>query len=161
MRHPAFNILHCTTETSIHKWAFNLCFLHFCSIDWLVVNTISMLLFDGVMERNFCLCKCYNAYISIETPIFLISFLTQNNFFYFSFDATYYIAAISYFGCSKHHVQFSLMLHAVTIILMRFTLVVPFLCICFTIFLQAKIGNFNAEKFDVPHIAPKNKLLIA
>ena len=34
---------------------------------------------------------------------------------------------ISYFGCSKHHVQFSFMLQ-VTIILFCFTRVVPFLC---------------------------------
>ena len=27
-------------------------------------------LFDGVMESHCCLCKCYNAYVFIETPIF-------------------------------------------------------------------------------------------
>jgi hypothetical protein len=32
-------------------------------------------------------------------------------------------------------------------------LVVPFLCAL--PLLHAKIGNFNAKKFDVPHIAPK------
>ncbi len=27
-------------------------------------------LFDGVVESHCCLCKCYNAYVSSETPIF-------------------------------------------------------------------------------------------
>ena len=38
-----------------------------------------------------CVSNTNTAYISTETHIFT-SFLTQNNIFYFSFDATYYIA---------------------------------------------------------------------
>ena len=61
---------------------------------------------------------------------------------------------MSYSGCSKHHVQFSLKLY-VTIILVCFTLVYHFCVYCHYSGCHAKIVNFNAEKFDVPHIAPK------
>ena len=84
-------------------------------------------LFDGVMESHCCLCKCYNAYVSTETAIF---YCTSNPKQYLLFLVWRYLFhCISYFGCrSKHHLQFSLMLH-VTIILVCFMLVVPFLCI--------------------------------
>jgi hypothetical protein len=59
--------------------------------------------------------------------LFFTSFLTQNNFFYFSFDATYYIEFHTSVAPNIMF-NFSLMLH-VKIILMCFTLVVPFLCI--------------------------------
>ena len=83
-------------------------------------------LFDGMMESHCCLCKCYNAYVSIETPIFY--FISNAKQFFLFLIWHYLLHRILYFGCSKHHVQFSLMLH-VTIILVCFTLVVPFLFI--------------------------------
>ena len=80
----------------------------------------------------WCVSTSYNDSQCIATSplelLFFISFLTQIFFFYFSFDATYYIAFHTLVAPAKHHVQFSLMLH-VTIILVCFTLVVPSLCI--------------------------------
>ena len=68
----------------------------------------------------------HNAYISIGTLIFY--FISNPKQFFLFLIWCYLLHRISYFGCSKHHVQFSLMLH-VTIILVCFTLVVPSLCI--------------------------------
>ena len=101
------------------------------TLGWALFLLLSV--FDCMaMESQCCLvCKYYNDSQCIATSplelLFFISFLTQI-FFYFSFDATL-LHRISYFGCSKHHVQFSLTLHVVTIILVCFTFVVPFLCI--------------------------------
>ena len=68
----------------------------------------------------------HNAYVSIGTLIFY--FISNPKQFFLFLIWCYLLHRISYFGCSKHHVQFSLMLH-VTIILVCFTLVVPSLCI--------------------------------
>ena len=64
----------------------------------------------------------HNAYVSIGTLIFY--FISNPKQFFLFLIWCYLLHRISYFGCSKHHVQFSLMLH-VTIILVCFTLVVP------------------------------------
>ena len=68
----------------------------------------------------------HNAYVSIRTLIFY--FISNPKQFFLFLIWCYLLHRISYFGCSKHHVQFSLMLH-VTIILVCFTLVVPSPCI--------------------------------
>ena len=106
-------------------------------------------LFDGVMESHCCLCKCYNAYVYIETP-------TQNNFFYFSFDATYYYIAFHTLvapNITFNNFHWCCMLQSSSCVL---RLLYP----SYYAFYRysgcpAKIGNFNAEKIDVSHIAPK------
>jgi hypothetical protein len=65
----------------------------------------------------------HNACVSIETPIFY--FITHPKQFFLFLIWCNLLHRISYFGCSEHHVQFSLMLPVVTIILVCFTLVVP------------------------------------
>ena len=69
----------------------------------------------------------HNAYVSIGTLIFY--FISNPKQFFLFLIWCYLLRRISYFGCSKHHVQFSLMLRVVTIILVCFTLVVPSPCI--------------------------------
>jgi hypothetical protein len=112
---------------------------------------------DGKSSNVACVSTTmiHNAYVSIETPIFY--FISNPIQFFLFLIWCNLLHRISYFGCSKHHVQFSLMLHVVvTTILVCFTLV-AFLFYVFYHYsgCHAKIVNFNAEKFDVPHIAPK------
>jgi len=96
------------------------------TLGWALFLLLSV--FDCMaMESQCCLvCKYYNDSQCIATSplelLFFISFLTQIFFLFLIW--CYLLHRISYFGCSKHHVQFSLMLH-VTIILVCFTLVVP------------------------------------
>ena len=78
---------------------------------------------------------------------FFTSFLTQNNAFYFSFDATYYIA---FHTLVTPNIMFNFrwccMLQSFLCVLrllyhpMHITVILAFML---------KIGNFNAEKFDV------------
>ena len=101
------------------------------------------------------LCKYYN--VTMHTSplklLFFISFLTQNNFFYFSFDATYYMA---FHTLVAPNIMFNFHWFCM---LQSFSCVLRLLYHLYAYYrysgCHAKIGNFNAEKFDVPHIAPK------
>ena len=102
-------------ETTEKGWAFFLLLSVFDCIWWWKVNVACV-----------STTMIHNAYVSIRTLIFY--FISNPKQFFLFLIWCYLLHRISYFGCSKHHVQFSLMLH-VTIILVCFTLVVPSLCI--------------------------------
>ena len=111
------------------------------------------LLFDGVMMASqCCMCKHYNACgVSLENQYFYFISKPKQLFLFLNWHCL--LNYMSYFGCSKHHVPFSLKLY-VTTILMCFMLVYHFYAYYRYSGCHAKISNFNAEKFDLPHIAP-------
>jgi hypothetical protein len=85
--------------------------------------------------------------------LFFTSFLTPNNFLYFSFDASYYI---EFHTLVAPNIMFNFhwcyMLQSSLCVL---RLLYPFYVFYRYSGCHAKIGNFNAEKIDMPHIAPK------
>ena len=127
------------------------------TLGWALFLLLSV--FDCMaMESQCCLvCKYYNDSQCIATSplelLFFISFLTQNNFFYFSFDATYYIA---FHTLVAPNIMFNF--HWCCM-LQSFSCVLRLLYHLYAYYrysgCHAKIGNFIAEKFDVPHIALK------
>ena len=103
-----------------------------------------------------CLCKYYNVtmHMSPLKLLFFTSFLTQNNFFYFSFDATYYIAFHTLVAPNiMFNFHWCCMLQSFLCILRLMYHFYVFYC--FSGCHHAKISNFVAEKLDVPQIAPK------
>jgi hypothetical protein len=75
-----------------------------------------------------CVSTTMSQCIHLHWNSYFLNFIFNPKQFFLFLIWRYSLHCISYFGCSKHHVKFSLMLH-VTIILMYFTLVVPSLCI--------------------------------
>ncbi len=126
-------------------------------LHWLQLFSLLSVFDCVVMESQCCLWKYYNVtmYTSPWKLLFFTSFLTQNNFFYFSFDVTY---SIAFHTLVAPNIMFNFhwycMFQSLSYVLR--------LLYHFYVFYRysgclAKIGNFNAEKKS--HIAPDKNCL--